>query len=270
MRLLGASDGAISGWKRSGEITLVLPRVYAFGHAAPSELADLWSAILYAGPGASLTGVAGAHRLGLLAFPATRIDVSTPCACRSRPGIVVHGRRHHPRSLVDGVPVAPIEQVMLDLAYAAPIKWTRKALAGCDYHHVDLQPLLAACRPGRHGSRNLRWAILNHDPRLARTNSPLEDDYLIDVCEALGVPKPDRVCAWIEGIECDAVYDAERVIVQLDGVGNHHSPAQIRRDRRNDMILRGRHWTVLRYTSELVHSDGQAVAADIRRELGRA
>ena len=74
---------------------------------APGQLADLWSVILYAGPGASLTGVAGAHRLGLLAFPATRIDVSTPCACRSSPGIVVHGRRRHPRRLVDGVPVDP-------------------------------------------------------------------------------------------------------------------------------------------------------------------
>ena len=38
-----------------GHLIRVLPRVYAVGHAAPSREADLWAAILYAGPGAMLS-----------------------------------------------------------------------------------------------------------------------------------------------------------------------------------------------------------------------
>lgn len=49
---LGMPHSTISRRLRSGYLTRVLPKVYAVGHTAPSHEADLWAAILYAGPGA--------------------------------------------------------------------------------------------------------------------------------------------------------------------------------------------------------------------------
>jgi len=76
------------------------------------------------------------------------------------------------------------------------------------------------------------------------------------------------------GIPVDAVYDDAMLIVELDGIGNHHSPAQIRRDHRNDKTLRDAGWLVLRYTTDQFEQDPEGVRDEIiralRRRAGRA
>jgi very-short-patch-repair endonuclease len=89
-----------------------------------------------------------------------------------------------------------------------------------------------------------------------------ERDWIV-YCERTGTPKPDAVNVPIHGIRSDNVYFAARVIVELDGVGNHHTPAQVRRDRRNDRILRGHHWLVHRYSWPDVELDPLEVHADV-------
>jgi hypothetical protein len=264
---LGVARGTFAGWLRTGDLTLVLPRVYAFGHHAPSQMGDLWAAILYAGPGAMLSHITGAWWRELIEFPARSIQVSTPRRVPSLPGIEIHGRRAITRELVRGVPVTSIPQTMLDLAAVAELRLVRKALARLDFRHeLDSQVLWDFCGRGRLGSTALRWAIAHYDPRFAQTNSPLEDKYLL-FCERMNIPKPDEVGVWIEGIECDAVYHQARVIVQLDGGDNHYSPAQTRIDRANDLILRGHGWIVPRYTWSLIGELPDAVRNDILQAL---
>jgi len=57
---------------------------------------------------------------------------------------------------------------------------------------------------GRAGSTKLKQALARHEPKLARTRSPLERVFL-PFCEAQGIPLPDGVNVWIEGILVDAV-----------------------------------------------------------------
>jgi very-short-patch-repair endonuclease len=57
------------------------------------------------------------------------------------------------------------------------------------------------------------------------------------------------------------------LIVELDGVGNHHSPAQIYRDRCNDKKLRDEGWLVLRYTTKQLKKNPAGVRDEIIREL---
>lgn len=98
------------------------------------------------------------------------------------------------------------------------------------------------------------------------TRSRFERDWIV-YCEQTDTPKPDDINVHVHGIRSDNVYFDARLIVELDGVDNHHSPAQIRRDRRNDRILRGHGWLVLRYSWADVEHDPLGVHADVVRCL---
>lgn len=264
---LDVGRGRIDGWLRNGFLVPRLPRVFAVGNAAQSMIAALFEAILYAGPGAMLSHVTAAWWRELINYPAPTIHVRTPRRRISLPGVTVHPLRDVERTWHKGLPVTSIPQTMLDLAASAELKLVRKALGRLDYRYeLDIPELDAICRRGRRGSARLKEAIAIHDPRFGQTNSPLEDGWLF-FCEAYDVPKPDQVDVWLHGIECDAFYVAQRLVVQLDGGGNHHSPAQMRRDHRNDVILRGHDLRVRRYSHDLVHNEPLTVREDVLRAL---
>lgn len=139
----------------------------------------------------------------------------------------------------------------------------RVALAQLDYDgRYDPEALLAICRRGVAGSERLRAAIAQFDPRFAWTRSRFERNWIV-YCERTGTPKPDAINVRVHGIRSDNVYFAERLIVELDGIGNHRTPAQVRRDRLNDRILRGHHWLVHRYSWADVERDPLGVHADV-------
>ena len=268
LRSLGVGEATVDRWARAGYLHPRLPGVYAVGSPARTVESDLWEAILYAGPGAMLSHGTAAWWRGLIDFPVRPIHVSTPRRKRSLPGIAVHGRRAglH-RSAHKDMPVTPVAQTMLDLAAAGEVKLVRRALANLDYaYSLHVSAIRAICAQGRPGSALLTWSIDNHEPLFAQTQSPLEDDF-IWLCERLNVPKPDRISVRVLGIPCDAVYDDSMLIIELDGIGNHHSPAQVRRDHRNDKRLRDAGWLVLRYTSDQLHDDPEGVRDEIVREL---
>src|SRR5438309_734517 len=126
---LGVDRKVALDWKAQGLFQLVLPRVYAVGHQAPSYEADLAAALLYAGPGAALSHATAAHWLGLLEKPPRAIHVSTPRRCRSLPGVVVHGRRDRERIWHRRFPLTAVPELLLDLAATEPSRRVRKALA---------------------------------------------------------------------------------------------------------------------------------------------
>ena len=165
------------------------------------------------------------------------------------------------------MPVTSIAQTLYDLAAQGELKLVRKALANLDYADSLHAPAIRAmCGQGRSGTAALQWAIDNYEPLFAQTQSPLEDDY-IELCESLDIPKPDRISVRVLGIPSDAVYYDAMLIVEFDGVGNHHSPAQVYRDRRNDKTLRDEGWLVLRYTTKQLAEDPEGVRDEIIREL---
>ena len=178
---------------------------------------------------------------------------------------MIHCRRGLPRAAYRGIPVTTPEQTVFDLAASCadePVL-VRVALAQLDFEsHYDPEALLALCRRGVVGSGRLRAAIAAFDPRFASTRSRFERDWIV-YCERTDTPKPDAVNAFVHGIRSDNVYFAARLIVELDGVDNHHSPAQVLRDRRNDRMLRGRGWLVLRYSWADVESDPLGVHAEV-------
>jgi hypothetical protein len=228
--------------------------------------ADLAAALLYAGPGAMLSHASAAWWLGVIDHPPVWIDVGTPRRCKSVPGVRVHDRRAGERIWHRQLPITPIAQTALDLASVFDEDQLRKVLAELDYRRLlDLDALGRVCGLGRGGSARLRRAIRRHEPRLARTRSALEVDFLL-FCERFGLPLPE-VNVRIHGIVVDALFRRQRVVVELDGGRNHGSWAQIKRDRRNELILRGHGLLVVRYTWDQVNYEPELVHSDLRATL---
>jgi hypothetical protein len=264
---LGLDDSSISRWAASGYLHQVHPRVYAVGHRAPSVEADLTAAVLYAGPGAMLSHATALWWLGLIDRRPWPIEVSTPRRCRSVHGVKIHGRRTCERIWHKRLPTTSVEQALLDFAAVAPLERLRYALANADYHKVlDLPALGEVAGAGRAGSTKLRKALERHEPKLARTRSPLERLFL-PLCESYGIPLPDDVNVRIAGILVDAVWWKQRVVVELDGRGNHSSWAQIQRDRSNELTLRAARFDVLRYGTLQLEEEPECVAVDVLARL---
>lgn len=270
LALLHVNDSLIGRWVRGGYLIRRLPGVYAVGHVASSAEAVLTEALLYAGPDAMLTGATGAWWLHVRDHQPQLIEVATPRRCESLPGIRVRERRDDVRTWHRGLPVAPVADVLIDYATTATPRELKRALAQAEYHgYLQLDALVALLHNGRRGGRALRAALVAHDPRLARVKSRLEIDFL-EFCARHRLPAPE-VNVTVAGIEVDAIWRAQRVVVELDGADNHHTPAQMRRDHVNDLTLRRAGHTVLRYARiQLVLQRGDPVAADLRAALSPA
>jgi hypothetical protein len=266
VKALGVGNQTIARSTESGYLCQVLPRVYAVGHCAPSVEAGLWEAVLYAGPGAMLSHATALWWHGLLdtkrPWP---LQVSTPRRCRSLVGIRVYGRRTCERNLDKRPPTTSVEQALLDFAANAPLERVRYALANADYHEVlDIAALQVIAGTGRRGSSNLRKALRRHEPKLAHTRSHLERLFL-PLCERAGVPLPDELNVYVEGVLVDAVWWGRKLVVELDGRKNHSSWAQIQNDRSKELRLRAGGFEAVRYGTRQLEEESALVEQDLRR-----
>lgn len=264
LKYLGLSDNRIHWCIKHGYLIPLHPKVYAVGHAAPSREADLWAAILYAGPGAMLSHRTAAQWRGLIDYPPHSIDVSTPRQIKSISGIKVYGRRRLARHRYDHLPITSIPQTVLDLAAASDVELVRHALAVLDFRGEDVLGLDKICGRGRLGTTVLHQALATHQPELAHTRSKLELRFL-HWCERHQIPVPQFNVELLPKIVTDAYWPEARLVVELDGYANHKSRAQLRNDKRKDLKLRTAGFTVHRYDWDLL--DAEDVLDEVRKDL---
>jgi predicted transcriptional regulator of viral defense system len=264
LQRLGMSRTTVGRWTAGGYLHPRLPRVYAVGSPARTVESDLWEAVLYAGPGGMLSHATAAKWLDMIDHWPSVIHVSTPRRRGSLSGICVHSRRTGlTRTFHGAIPVTSIADTLLDLAAAGEHTLVRRSFARLDYQHrLHTERLRRACRRGRAGSLPLRSELDRYDPLMARTRSDLEIAYL-----RLGLPPPDDVNVEVGGVSCDIVYYDPKLIVMLDGVGNHRSRAQVRRDLAAAFALRRAGWLVLRYGEAEIYGQPAAVRAEVVEAL---
>lgn len=264
---LGLDRATISRWLRQGYLHRVLPRVYAVGHSGRNLEGDLAAALLYAGPGAMLSHATAAWWFGLVDAKPRTIHITTPRRRHSLPGIRIHERRTARRVLHKGLPVTAVGRALADYAVEASWPKLRRALANADYRRMlDLQAVDRELRQGRRGSARLRQALEGHRPELARVRSDLEVAFF-ELCEHACLPLP-QINARVHSWTVDFFWPDLRLVVEVDGCGNHRSPAQVRRDRKMDLALRSRGLTVHRYSDEQLAREARAVVAELRAGVG--
>lgn len=253
-------------WRVAGKLHPLFGGVYALGHPCVPIEGELVAALLHAGPDAVLSHRTAAWWWGLLADPPGRAEVSTPARARSLPEVLVH----HPRRLRSTrhrrFPVTTVAQTLLDLAATSTLNQVRNALAKAEYLELlDVDAVEAVLGRGRKGAARLRVALERHQPRLSHTRSETER-MMLDLCERRGLEIPE-VNVKIHGWRVDFLWRSHGLVVETDGYGNHHSPAQIDRDRRMDLTLRNHGLTVNRYSRPQVEDDGETVIEDVARTL---
>lgn len=255
-------------WVDGGRLHRLHRGVYAVGHGALSVEGRLVAALLYAGPGAMLSHVTAAWWWGIWGAEPRVIHVSTDRRRKSTTDVRVHGQRVVERTRHRHLPVTTVTQVLLDLAAVAGPRDLRKALADVEYQGlVDLASVEAETGRGRPGSAALREALAGHRPQLAHTLSVLEERFL-ELCEAHRIPLP-QVNVKVAGMMVDALWSAERLIVELDGHRAHATARAVERDRRRELKLRAAGYVVLRYTWGQVTESPDLVADDVKRALCR-
>jgi very-short-patch-repair endonuclease len=123
--------------------------------------------------------------------------------------------------------------------------------------------------PRRHGAAAVRAVLADLAPGGTVTRSELEMRFR-EFVKVRRLPAPVFNAGLFAGgrwLECDCVWHAERLVVELDGRGAHDTATAFERDRARDRGLQAGGWHVVRLTWRQLRDEPEAVASDLRRML---
>jgi very-short-patch-repair endonuclease len=271
---LGFSPEQIGRRIRRGSLHVVQRGVYAVGHSAIGIRGGWLAAVLTYGTESVLSHRSAGALWGMVSFAPGSIDVTCPKRWRRRRGINVH-RASIPDdeiSVVDEIPTTGVFRTLLDLASVQSREQLERAMNEAEVlgltDSISLAALLARHRR-RPGTVMLR-AILD-DAQRARgvTRRELERRFA-ETLASTDLRRPHRNAAVaVAGrfFEVDCLWQAQRLIVELDGGFVHGTWRTAERDRERDRLLQADGWRVVRITWRQLRNDAPAVIADLRRLL---
>lgn len=270
---LGLGRGAIRNRTLAGRLHTVHRGVYAVGHPGLVGRGRWMAAVLACGPGALLSHRSAAALWGLGFDARSRIEVTTSGrGGRGRSSLAPHHvRALDPcdRTVRDGIPLTTIPRTLLDLAEVVGARQLERVFAEVDRSRLlDLVAIERLCErsTGRRGLKLLRALLAEHRGAVPETRSELERRFLGLCCEA-ELPPP-VVNVVVAGFEVDALWQEQRLVVEIDGFAYHRSRVAFERDRERDRHLRLTGCRVLRITDRMLANDAAAVVGAIRSLLG--
>jgi very-short-patch-repair endonuclease len=166
--------------------------------------------------------------------------------------------------------VTTVARTLVDLAGVLPGHALERAV-----HEAEVLRLLdvgavhaaMARAPTSRGVGALRAILATASP--GDTRSELERRFLA-LCRDAALPAP-RLNAHValddRLVEVDALWQRQRLVVELDGVAAHLTTRGFHEDRRRDAALAARGYQVVRLTWERVARDADAVAGELLRVL---
>lgn len=233
------------------------------------------AAVLVAGDGVLLSHRSAGRLWGVVPPAAESIDLTCPPGrVVRRKGIVSHTSAvaDDERDVVDGIPVTSIFRTIFDFAAVSGLRELERALHEAEVRglrdRVSL-PMLLERYPRRRGARNVR-AVLGSKVPVAITRNDFEEAFL-DLVEAHGLPRPrTNADLAVRGrfLAIDALWEPERVAVELDGRGVHGTAKRFESDRQRDRILVAEGWRTMRVTWRQLREEPEEIAADLRLALG--
>jgi putative AbiEi antitoxin of type IV toxin-antitoxin system/uncharacterized protein DUF559 len=267
----GLTGHAIDHRVRRGRLHLVHRGVYAVGHGLLTAEGRWMAATLAAGPKAVLSHRAAAS--AWLLMRSSHLEV-TGTVHRSRPGIQIYRSRlpAEETTTLRGIPLTTVPRTLLDLAAVLPAHQVERAANEAQYRgHRDRLSLadMVERYPRRHGIGTIKQILARFQAGTTITRSELESRFL-DFLRTTGLPLPS-LNTWLHlrdrWIECDCVWQDQRLVVELDGHAAHHTTTAFERDRARDRALTTNGWRTVRVTWRQLHQEPEGLAADLRRIL---
>jgi hypothetical protein len=271
---LGLTVAAIRHLVAIGRLIPVHSGVYAVGYVNRTPVARACAAALACGPRALLSHGSAATLWGFYKYWDEPFEVTVP-SLRNRPGIKIHRSRTLSGPDFDrqlGIPATSPARTALDIApRLTDERLTRVVNDGRHARVVHLDDLadVIARNPKHPGAKRLRGFV---DAPAGPTRSELEDRF-VAFAKRFGLPTP-LTDVKVNGRHVDALFPAERVIVELDSWEFHRFRSSFEGDRNRDADqLAGGHVTVrvtderMKRTPEHEAQRLNKILADRRRTL---
>ena len=263
---LGLSAAAIDARLARGTLRPLHRGVYALGHAALSDEGRWLAATLAYGDGTVLSHLSAAllWRMRVPRRAPAVIHVTTRRHQRGDGRVLVHRtRRIGPAdvTVVRGIPVTTVARTVVDCADL--LTYPELRLLADHGVRLDADAVRGAQEraPGRRGAGRVNRLLGSG----VRTRSKLERA-LRRLCREAGLPQP-LINEEVLGYECDAVWPAARLIVEVDG-GAFHAPKPAREaDYERSAALAVAGWRVIRFTYDQVVFDPRLVATRLQTLL---
>ena len=268
LRSLGLGAGAIKHRLRTRRLIAVYAGVYAVGHRPTHPVARAAAAVLACGPGAVLSHGSAASLWGIAKHWSLPYEVSAPRE-RRRQGITTHRVARLVRAEIRmhlGVRVTSPARMLLDIApRLTDAELTRAVndlrLAG----HLKPSQLTAVLARATTHTAAARLRGIAHDAAPAPTRSTFEDEFRC-FAQRFGLPRPE-INARVAGREVDALFRAERVIVELDGYRFHRGRESFERDRERDAASLEQGYATVRITWQRLSAASVQEARRLERIL---
>lgn len=233
---LGLSAETVRNRVRCGDWQRLLAGVYAPFTGTPKRDAQIWAALLRAGPDAVLSHWTAAERHGLMDRPSAAVHLAVPAGRHPArwatiPGIIVHRSRHLDQAVhpVLSPPCTRVEHTVLDLIEAAATfeeayDWICRAVGRRRTTPARLRATMAT-RPRMRWRHDLEHALRDD----AGVLSVLERRYVRGVERPHGLPAATRQARVWQGTGnryLDNLYEEYQACVEIDGTAAHPADEQ--------------------------------------------
>ena len=262
----------IAGLIRAGFLHVLHRGVYAVGHLALAPFAREQAALLACGAGATVSHRSALHLWGLLDVAPADVDVTVRHHCRPKPGIRLHRVLLDPRDIRNrhGLPVTSPAQSLIACAAEATDRELEDALAEARAHRLiregELEQVLD--RAGRQRGAARMRALLKAEGEPGITRSHAERRFRRLLREA-GLPEPRTNVRLACGVEVDFLWEAERVVVEVDSWQFHGHRRAFERDRKKSIILTDAGYLAIRITWKQFTEQAVWLVAQLARTLDR-
>ena len=222
--------------------------VFAVGNPVLQPLGAETAALLYAGDNAVLSHESAAAVWGLARTPSFVAITMIGRKARSRPGVRVHevGALDIRDVIIhNGFPVTSPARTLIDCAGRGPVdRLLNEARVLKLVSDAAITAAMARC-PGRKGTGALRELLSDRYERgYSRSGA---ERRLRRLVKAAGFTPP-AFNTYVRGFEVDAVWPAEKLVVEVDGYAAHGHQAAFERDRAKDQALVAAGYVVVRFT----------------------
>jgi len=270
---IGMGSGAISVRLERGQLHELHRGVYVVGFRRISQRGRWMAAVLASGPGAVLGHRSAARLWRLLPPKAERIAVTATARQVRREGIEAHRSRLRKDEWLeyDGIPVTSPFRTIFDLGAVVGMRELERAFHEAEAREVTDQvslPMLLERYRGRRGSKNLQVLLQARAP-IGITRNDFEEAF-VTLVDRVGLRRP-RMNADLamrgRFFEIDALWERERVAVELDSRGIHGTRKKFESDRLRDRILVAEGWRTMRITWRQLQEEPDEIAVDLRAAL---